>query len=125
MLNPYEQYKNTSVYTMTKGERLLLLFDEIIKKLNLGKILMEKGKYEEATQNFKKCRRIINYLIVTLDENFEFSSDLKEIYLFLNREIVKASFKNKVGVIDEILPIVRNLRKTWEEADKIARISKA
>jgi flagellar protein FliS len=125
MLNPYQQYKNTSIYTMTKGELLVLLYDEMIKRLNHGKILMENGSYEEANNNFKKCRKILSHLTATLDSNFEFYDDLVSIYSFLSREIIKASSLKNIGVVDEILPLIRELRDTWAEADKIARISKA
>nr|WP_312577433.1 flagellar export chaperone FliS [Sedimentibacter sp.] len=124
MFNPYDQYKKTSINTMTKGELLLLLFDEIIKKLNYGKILMEKGDYEEANKNLHKCRQIFNHLIVTIDKNFALSGEIVDIYSFLNGEIIKASAKKSTKHIEDILPIIRNLRSTWEEADKIARASK-
>jgi flagellar protein FliS len=110
---------------MTKGELLVLLYDEMIKRLNHGKILMENGCYEEANNNFKKCRKILSHLTATLDSNFEFYDDLVSIYSFLSREIIKASSLKNIGVVDEILPLIRELRDTWAEADKIARISKA
>ena len=125
MLNPYEQYKKTSVNTMTKGELLLLLFDEVIKKLNHGKILMENNDFEQANVNLAKCRTIFNHLIVSLDDKYELSRELAEMYLFFNREIIKASSTKSTKNIDEILPMIKDLRTTWAEADKIARASKS
>ncbi len=124
MLNPYQQYKNTSVNTMTKGELLLLLFDEVIKKLNFSKILMSNNDFEQASVNLTKCRNIFNHLIVTLDDKYELSQELSEMYMFLNGEIIKASALKDSSKIDAILPIVRDLRETWAEADKISRTSK-
>ena len=125
MLNPYEQYKKTSVNTMTKGELLLLLFDEVIKKLNHSKILMENNDFEQANVNLAKCRKIFNHLIVSLDDKYELSRELTEMYLFFNREIIKASSTKSTKNIDEILPMIKDLRITWAEADKIARASKS
>lgn len=124
MLNPFEQYKKTSVNTMTKGELLILLFDEAIKKLNQSKILMEHGDYENANISLEKCRKIFNYLIVTLDDKYELSQELAEMYMFFNREIIKASSMKSIQNIDNILPIVKDFRDTWAEADKIAKIAK-
>lgn len=124
MLNPFEQYKRTSVNTMTKGELLILLFDEAIKRLNQGKVLIENNDYNNANISLEKARKIFNHLIVTLDDKYELSKDLAEMYMFFNREIIKASSMKSSKYIEDILPIVKDLRNTWVEADKIARTSK-
>jgi len=124
MINPYEQYKRTSINTMTKGELLLLLLDEVIKKLNHSKILMENSDFDQANINLVKCRKIFNYLIVSLDDKYEISSELSEMYMFFNKEIIKASATKNTKNIDDILPMIKDLRNTWAEADKISRASK-
>ena len=124
MLNAFEQYKKTSVNTMTKAQLLILLFDEAIKKLNLSKVMMEQGDFENAKVNLEKTRNIFIYLTVNLDEKYEMSQELSDMYMFFNAEIIKASSMKSVKYIDEILPMVKELRDTWEEADKISRISK-
>ena len=124
MLNAFEQYKKTSINTMTKAQLLILLFDEAIKKLNLSKVMMEQGDFENAKVNLEKTRNIFIYLTVNLDEKYEMSQELSDMYMFFNAEIIKASSMKSVKYIDEILPMVKELRDTWEEADKISRISK-
>lgn len=124
MFNPFEQYKKTSINTMTKGELLLLLYDEAIKKMNQSKILMENKDYNNANINLEKCRKIFNYLIVTLDDKYEVSKELTNMYLFFNTELVKASSMKSTKYIDDVLPLVKDLRDTWAEADKIARTAK-
>lgn len=121
MLNPFEQYKKTSVNTMTKGELLILLFDEAIKKLNQSKLLMENEDFENANLFLKKVREIFNYLIATLDDKYQLSQDLADMYMFFNTETVKASSLKSTKYIDDILPIIKELRNTWAEADKIAK----
>ena len=109
---------------MTKAQLLILLFDEAIKKLNLSKVMMEQGDFENAKVNLEKTRNIFIYLTVNLDEKYEMSQELSDMYMFFNAEIIKASSMKSVKYIDEILPMVKELRDTWEEADKISRISK-
>ena len=124
MINPFEQYKKTTVNTMTKGELLILLFDEAIKKLNQSKLLMENNDFENANLSLEKTRKIFNHLIVTLDDQYELSQELADMYMFFNSEIIKASSMKSKEYIDEILPMVKDLRNTWVEADKIARANK-
>jgi len=124
MLNPYEQYKQISVNTMTKGELLLSLFDGAIKKLNQSKILMDNKEYEQSKVLLDRCREIFNYLMATLDNNYEMSNELRQMYIFFNGEIVKAIFSRKTQPIEDILPLIRDYRNTWEQADKLARSSR-
>ena len=121
MLNTLEQYKNTSVNTMTRGELLILLFDEAIKKLNQSTILMENEDYDSANIWLTKARHIFYYLIAALDDKYQVSRELSDMYLFFNREIMKASSLSSTKHIDEILPIIKEFRNTWAEADKLAR----
>ncbi|MGD9568597.1 MAG: flagellar export chaperone FliS [Sedimentibacter sp.] len=124
MLNPFEQYKKTSVNTMTKGELLILLFDESIKKLNQSKILMDNSDFENANVNLEKTRKIFNHLIVTLDDKYQISQELSDMYVFFISQIIKASSMKSTKYIDDILPLIKDLRNTWAEANKIARTSK-
>lgn len=125
MTNPYEQYKKIAVNTMTKGELLVLLFDEAIKKLNQSIILMEHGDYDNSKINLEKTRKIFNHLIVTLDDKYQISQELVDMYMFFNTEIVKASLLKSTKHIEDILPIIKELRDTWVEADKLTKTNKS
>ncbi|NYB72627.1 flagellar export chaperone FliS [Sedimentibacter hydroxybenzoicus DSM 7310] len=125
MLNPYEQYKINSINTMTKGELLIMIFDELIKKLNRSIVLIENKDFEQSKIQLDKSRKIINHLIVTLDEQYEITPNLTELYMFFNRELIKAAGYNDPKYINEIMPMIKDLRNTWAEADKIAKLSKS
>lgn len=125
MLNPFEQYKKNSINTMTKGELLLMLYDELIKKLNYSVVLIENKDFEQSKLYLDKSKKIINYLMTTLDNQYEISEELNELYYFFNKELIKASVFNNAKYVNEILPIIKDLRNTWEEADKISRTSKS
>ena len=109
---------------MTKAELLILLFDEVIKKLKCSRILIEQGDIKNAKINLEKARNIFTYLTVSLDEKYDIFQELSDMYMFFNTEIIKASSLKSVKYIDEILPMVKELRDTWAEADKIARAAK-
>lgn len=124
MINPYKNYKNMSINTMTKGEQLVLLFDKIVQRLTLATILFQDNKIEEAIVNLNKTKDIFNFLMVNLDSDYEISKNLMELYTFFNAEIIKSAAKKDISPIAEILPIIKELRDTWEEAEKLSRINK-
>ena len=45
MQNPYARYKEQSVMTMTQGDMINLLFDEVINRLNKGLVSLEQNDY--------------------------------------------------------------------------------
>lgn len=124
MNNPYENYKNNSINTMTKGEQLILLFEKAEQRLNIAKTFFEQNKIDEAIHQLNRTRDIFNYLMVCLDKKFEYARDLLELYTFINTEIIKAAGRKDVKFIEGILPIVHELRDTWTQAEKLAKIKK-
>lgn len=124
MLNPFEQYKINSINTMTKGELLLMIFDELIKKLNYSIILIENKDFTQSKVYLDKSKKIINHLIATLDDQYEVTSELRELYMFFIKELIKAAGYNDAKYINEIMPMIVDMRDTWAEADKLAKASK-
>jgi len=124
MINPYQNYKKTSIETLTKGEQLVLLLDKAIQRLTLAKMKIEAKDYKTADYELGRTNDIFNYLIVCLDSKIEISKELNQMYSFINAEVIKASAKHDIAHIDNALPLVRELRDTWEEADKIARANR-
>ena len=45
-LNGYQQYKAQALSTMTQGELLMLLYDELIKRLTRAELALKKQDYE-------------------------------------------------------------------------------
>ena len=67
--NGYEQYKMQSVNTMTRGEMLLLLYDELIKRLTRAQLALDEEDYElfeRAVQRSKDIERTFGKMILHL-----------------------------------------------------------
>ncbi len=124
MIDPYKNYKNMSINTMTKGEQLVLLFDKAVQRMVAANVLLDENKINEAEILINKTVDIFNYLMVCLDRDYDISSDLMTMYSFINGELLKGKIKKDKSYIEGVLPIVKELRDTWAEAEKIARINK-
>lgn len=122
MANPYMQYKTQSINTMSGGELVTTLYDEIIKNLRLASILFGKSEYVGAETASEKARKIISHLITTLDYQYPISDNLSKLYHFFNQQIVNANVKRSSGPIDDIVPLIADLRATWVEAQKQAHM---
>ena len=63
----YQQYKQQAINSMTPGELLLLLYDELVKRGTMASIALDKKDYPVFEASVERCMDIINYLDETLD----------------------------------------------------------
>lgn len=118
--NGYQQYKTQSVMTMTPGEMLLLLYDELLKRLMRAELALDKEDYDVFGQSIKRCKEIVQYLKSTLNFKYSISGQLQSMYDFFLYELSRVEAGRKKAVIEELKPLVRELREAFEEAGKVA-----
>ncbi len=118
--NGYEQYKLQSVNTMTSGEMLLLLYDELLKRLARAQIALEDENYDLFNQSVQRSKEIVQYLNTTLNMNYKISYELRSMYDFFLFELSRLQAGRKVAVIQELKPLVAELRDAFKEASKTA-----
>ena len=119
--NPYAAYKQQSVMTMTPGQMLIAVYDELIKQLNIAIISFEKNDIYEINRSLVKSQLIITELRSTLNFDYEISKNLDDIYNFLNRAIMNANIKKDSSELNDVLQIVQELRDAFFQADKSTR----
>ncbi|MFZ2537501.1 MAG: flagellar export chaperone FliS [Oscillospiraceae bacterium] len=121
-INPYERYKQQSVMTMTQGEMLIKLWDETLKQLSSGVIFIEKKDFSQSNKALQKAQQIINHLRATLNFKYEMSNDLDALYEFFISKIVEANIQKASNPIEEILPMITELRDSFAQAERSARM---
>lgn len=121
--NGYEQYKMQTVSTMTKGEMLLLLYDELLKRLTRAEIALKEEEYDLFEKAVERSEEIIRYLDKTLNMEYEISVELRRMYEFFLYEISRLKAGRKVDIIQELKPLVTDLRDAFKEASKISGVS--
>lgn len=122
--NPYAKYRQQSVMTMTQDEMLQLLYEEVIKQLNAAILFIQEKDINRTNSALLKAQKILNHLNATLDSKYEISQSLSALYGFFVRQIVQANVKKDVKPIQEILPMIEDLKKTYEEAGRRVRMQK-
>lgn len=120
--NGYQQYKAQSVATMTKGEMLLLLYDELTKRLTRADIALEDENYEAFDASVVRSREIVQYLDDTLNHAYEISEELHRLYEFFLYEISRLQASRNRQIIAELKPLVAELRGAFSEAGKKANV---
>lgn len=116
--NPYMQYQEQSIMTMTQGELVVKLFEGCLKQLNSAIYFIEQKQFDKANTALQKAQRIVNYLDASLDMNYEVSENLHALYEYFARLIVRANIKKDAAPIKEIIPMIDGLRDSFKQAEK-------
>lgn len=119
--NPYQKYQQQSVMTMTPGEMLLKLYDEVITQLSAARQFNDQRDIAGANAAFQKAQRILRYLDATLDPQYEISANLSALYDYFIRRLMEANARKDNAPVDEVLPMIAELRDTFYQADRASR----
>ena len=121
MINAYQKYTQQSVMTMTQGEMLIKLYDELITQLSAASNSISEKRISAANDALQRSQRIINYLRATLDKKYEISENLDALYEFFGKELFDANIKKDVLKINEIIPMIVDLRDAFHQASLTSR----
>lgn len=121
--NAYNIYKNNSVNFASKEQLLLMLLDGSVKFAKLARQAIEDKEIKNAHENLVKTQNIYYELMCTLDvtKGEEWARDLMSVYSFITDKLVEANLKKSVDIIDEIMPLIEQVRDTWNEAYKLSK----
>ncbi|MBE7720312.1 flagellar export chaperone FliS [Lacrimispora indolis] len=115
----YQHYKEQTVNTMTPGEMLNLLYDELLKRLTRAELALEKEDFELFEQSVQRAVDIVTYLKDTLNHNYEISAELRRMYDFFLYEFSRIRAGRNSEVIKEVRPLIIDLREAFKEAQRL------
>lgn len=114
-----QKYKQQSVNTMTQGELLLLLYDELVKRLTQAELMLDKELFSEFENTVQRASDIVQYLNDTLDQQYPISRDLAKLYEYFIYELGRA----KIGRHKEPLTHVKEKAAELRDAFRVAQKS--
>lgn len=124
--NAYNTYKNNSVNYASREQLLLMLLDGAVKFSKIGRQAIVDKDVKKAHENLVKTQNIFYELMTTLDveKGGEWAKGLMNIYEFIVRRLTDANIKKDIEIMNEVIPLIEEVRDTWNEAYKIAKGTK-
>ena len=116
------QYQQSSVFTATPEELTLMLYNGCIKAIRFAEVTVEEKNYEKANFYICKAEAIIRELRNTLDMKYEISENLYNLYTYFLNRLIESNIKKDKNILEEVLHFVEEIRDTWSQAMKQARI---
>eukprot|EP00828_Plagiopyla_frontata_P026879 TRINITY_DN35032_c0_g1_i1.p3 TRINITY_DN35032_c0_g1~~TRINITY_DN35032_c0_g1_i1.p3 ORF type:complete len:171 (-),score=14.15 TRINITY_DN35032_c0_g1_i1:146-658(-) len=117
MNNQLQTYKKVNINTMNRGKIVVMLYGGGITFLKKAKKAINEKDYYQKGKFIQKALDIVNELNISLDmeKGEDVAKNLRQIYLFLNRYLNKASIKNDPKMLDDVIEIFTSLKSAFEE----------
>ncbi|PRR85244.1 flagellar export chaperone FliS [Clostridium luticellarii] len=121
--NAYNTYKTNSVNFASKDQLLLMLVDGGVKFAKIGRQAILDKDAKKAHENIIKAENIFYELMATLDVSKagNWGQSLMAVYDFIVRRLTDANIKKDAAIMDEVIPIIENVKDTWEQAYKVSK----
>ena len=114
----YQQYKQQSINSMTSGELLLLLYDELVKRSTLASMALEKEDWPLFEGSVERCVDIISYLDETLDRQYPISRDLSRMYEYFTYQLGRIKIGRNKKELERLRPMLAEMRDAFHTAEK-------
>ncbi len=117
----YSAYKNNSINYASKEQLLLMLVDGAVRYVKQGKDAIIKRDMSRAHISLIKCQDIFTELMISLEtDNSTWAESLFNVYAFVKDKLVEANLKKSSEIVDEIEPLIEEIRNMWHEAYKVS-----
>ena len=114
----YQGYKEQGINDMNPGELLLLLYDELVKRLVRADLALGKEDWPLFDASVDRCLDILRYLDDTLDMQYPISRNLNRLYDYFCYELNRVKAGRNKTELDRVKTMVGELRDTFREAHK-------
>ena len=109
-------YRETQIKTASKGKLIVILYDGLLRFLDIALENIPKKKYDVVNNNILKAQDIISELIVSLNMDAgDISQKLLSIYTFFNTKLIEGNVKKDPNPIAFVRNMAAELRDAWNQ----------
>ncbi|MCW2925765.1 MAG: Hpt protein [Thermoleophilia bacterium] len=114
----HDAYRTNAVETASPEQLTLMCYDGTLRFMRRAAKALDEGDFAEASSATGRAQAIINELNVTLDMDAggEIATNLRGIYLFINRHLSEAISVRRSDNVREAMGLVQELREAWSQA---------
>lgn len=118
------RYTNDSVTTASPGQLVVLLYNRLVKDLNLALVGLERRDIEGAHRALRHAQEIVAELSSSLDlEVWPEGEGLLALYDYVQDRLVHANVTKSAALVAEALDLVEPLRDAFTRAAATAEAS--
>ncbi|MBF0408394.1 MAG: flagellar export chaperone FliS [Candidatus Riflebacteria bacterium] len=117
-----ESYKKTQVESASPEALILMLYDGALRFMSQAEEAFAEKNLERIHNLLIRVQAIFSELLATLDKDRggEIAKNLERLYVFFLEKLSDSNIRKDPEPMNQIRPLVENLRQTWAEAMKIS-----
>lgn len=100
-----------------------MLLDGTVKFSKMGRQAILDKNIPKAHENLVKTQNIYYELMATLDvqNGGDWTKRIMSLYDYIVRRLTDANLKKDVKIMDEVIPLIEEIRNMWNEAYKLSK----
>ena len=114
----YREFLEAKTSSKSQRELTVFLYGLAIDLMEQAKVTMNKSDMSGTSQCLNRARNIFLHLLSTLNLEADGDSEkkLSSLYLFIVEKINIANSTKSVQDLDDIIPIVSDIKEAWQES---------
>lgn len=125
MMNASRSYLVAQIQSATPGGLIVLLYDGLLRFTQEAEERLadtDPTSLKQAADAVQRATDILTELASSLreDQNPELCATLSQLYAFFTTELSRALHSRDASVITPLLPLITQLRDTWQDAEGLA-----
>lgn len=116
-----DQYLEQKIMTAKPEELTMMLYDGMVKFLKQSILYNDQENIQKTHNTIMRAQAIINELNITLREEYDVSTNLRQMYAYMNSRLIDANLEKETNILEEVLGFAEELRDTWKKAMVLTR----
>lgn len=115
MVDELKQQYTLRITQANRTELVVILYEMLLEYMKEAKSACEKNEYKEFHIAINRGKTCVNELIQTLDFTYELSYQLRQLYLYVNQELIKADVRQTTESFQGIEVVIGGLKESFSE----------
>lgn len=117
-MNPYQQYVQQSVTTMSPAQMVIALYDKAEQELNKAIYYIDNNEIEKASKSILKVQDVVAMLDSSLKVKYEVGQNLASLYDFIMDQLLKANVSKDVEILKTLIPFFKDLKDAFTQISR-------
>jgi flagellar protein FliS len=94
---------------------ILMLMDGVLERLAMARGCLQRGDIGQKAALIQRVLAIVEELRASLDlqRGGPLAANLSELYLYMERQLLRANSENKSGLLEEVSSLMTEIRSAW------------
>lgn len=117
MVNELKQEYTRRITQANKTQLVVILYEMFLTYTKDARQAWENSR-ADFRENIRKARGCLEELMASLDFEYEISMNLLQLYVYANRELVRADIRNSLQHPDEADKVITGMHEVYEQLAK-------